>query len=203
MTPGTFPPDEKYEPSIATNNTMSTSETPRTDAEAFTMIRTSLNYDRPEESEPVVDADFARQLERELASALSAVTSLAKERNEVRSELAAAKVHVDDAFALASELGQSDFDSKPPVVFIREYITAARALLDKTARNGGSMTNAMLAEARGITGAELSEPAPASPDGLREAAIAALSQGRSLSLYSQKAELILTAHRPLRRGREV
>ena len=42
--------------------------TPRTDAAKFTVLRTSLNYDRPDEIE-VIDPDDMAQLERELAAA--------------------------------------------------------------------------------------------------------------------------------------
>ena len=52
----------------------------------------------------------------------------------LRAQLAAAQTHVTDAFALATELGQSDNDSKPPVVFIRERLAAA---LEEIERKNG------------------------------------------------------------------
>jgi len=163
MTPGTFPPEEKYEPSIATNNTMSTRKTPRTDAEVYTVLCGSLNGDRLEERE-VVDPDFTRQLETELAAAKA-------DTEQLRGLL----------LRVTGSLGLVIGGAKPTAWGHKENF-------DKASKEINSWPDP---ECDGHA-----KPAPASPEGLREAVVAALSQGRSLSLYSQKAELILTAIAP-------
>lgn len=68
------------------------SDTPRTDAEYFT------SYDGSDidgwKSQPVVPANFARQLERELAEALAALQFYVMSDEENTASLAINRIHV-------------------------------------------------------------------------------------------------------------
>ena len=108
---------------------MNDTPTPRTDA-LYDRVWTPANEDEATEALATL-RDFARQLERELGSALNGVTSLAKERNEARAALEALTVRFARVESLYFDLAIKTGTTPAPGCEAGEVVRA-RELLAKT-----------------------------------------------------------------------
>jgi prefoldin subunit 5 len=110
-------------------------ETPRTNAASWR-----------EHQQTVVDADFARELERELAALKAEIAALRAERDEARREIeergTTVMVRIDGGWLTPSEASRALAALKADVVAEQGY----RAAAEEIARRRGEMVDALTAE---------------------------------------------------------